>query len=516
MAFATGYVALSLKGSYVATQDDVLEIDQLKTDFLKRVRPKQTVNFNSIYYSQDQFKLLDPGNSLPRPNITLDDSQFYSSKDCFTSIFSSGTRNFDEKTLLWENFRCGRLSSLPRNFFTASPFIHPSGHSYVYLAYRLGKKNYTHIRWVHRYLPFFHVSELSELRDDFGRLPGIFNLLESMGREALIGIARGKGTILTSRYLFARLNYPRIRNITEYNVYARSDLDDFLKDSSYVLRNYQIGKPCFYRDGRLCWNYNIKHIFQLANTSTFIILFGLILIIVVVVRLLLFKIRAQRLEDEKRRLALRVLTHEFRTPITSLMLTMERLAKKYDQFDEELEDIYLRMSSEVNRLKRLTDTTRNYLKADKSKHLINLNWEKIPSTNDFVNEVATPFLELYPDQIQINYLEKDEQICLDTYWMGICLKNVIENAAAHGEFPVTINLEKKRNAIKIMVVDQGQCQFESLGIMAQEFVKGNKSSGTGLGMNIVKKACKEMGVDIQLTLNPTTMTLGIPLNKARL
>lgn len=515
MAFATGYVALSLKGSYLATPDDVLEIDQLKKDFLQWVKPKQIINFNSIYYSRHQFRLLDPTYTLSRPDVGVDYSQFYSSKGCFRNIFNN-SRRFDEKTLIWEDFRCGRRASLPRNYFTTSPFMHPSGQSYAYLAYKLGKKNYNNIRWVHRYLPFFHVSELRELRDDFGRLPGIFNILESMGREALVGISQGKGTILTSKYLFARLNYPRILNITEYNVYLRDDLELFLEDSPYVLSNYKVGKPCFFRDGSLCWNYNVKHVFQLANTSTLVVLFGLIIIVAVVVRLLLIKIKAQRLEDEKRRLALRVLTHEFRTPITSLMLTMERFAKKYELFDEELEEVYLRLSSEVNRLKRLTDTSRNYLKADKSKRLMDLRYEKVPSVNNFILETATPFMELYPDQVIFEPLDQDVEACIDTYWLGICLKNIIENATTHGELPVTITASHKKNSVTIAVSDRGHSQFESLGIMTQEFVKGNKSSGTGLGMNIVKKACREMGIEVGLKLNPTTLTLRVPLNKARL
>lgn len=50
--------------------------------------------------------------------------------------------------------------------------------------------------------------------------------------------------------------------------------------------------------------------------------------------------------------------------------------------------------------------------------------------------------------------------------------------------------------------------------MTQEFIKGNKSSGTGLGMNIVKKVCREMNIDLNLKLNPTTFTMTIPINQS--
>ena len=510
MAFATGYVALSLRGPHVATDSDVIEIDQLKYDFIKWVSPKQTVNFNSIYYTNDQFKLLDPSYTISSLQAGLSTDRFYSSGDCFKDVFSNRRRFFDEKTLLWEDYRCGRRNNLPRNFFLKPPFIHPSGQSYTFLAYKLGKGNRDSAAWVRRFLPFFHVLELSTLKENFGRLPGIFNLLESVGSDAISSIAQGKRTILTSEYLFTKLTYPQLPSVIEYRVYEKSDLDRFLKDSPYVLTNYRPGKNCFYRDGGLCWNYNVKHIFKLANTSSIFLIIGLIIIISVVVRLLLVKLREQALEDEKIRLALRVLTHEFRTPIASLMLESERFGKKYDDFDDEFEEIYLNMSREVSRLKRLTETSRNYLKADKSSKLMNLNTEKIISVNDFVYEIAMPYLDKFPEEITFVELEGDSAFHIDTYWMGIVIKNLIENAIAHGEFPIEIKISKVRSNLNITVIDQGNCQFESLGIMTQEFVKGNKSSGTGLGMNIVKKVCREMGVELKLSLNPTTFTLKIP------
>lgn len=298
----------------------------------------------------------------------------------------------------------------------------------------------------------------------------------------------------------------------EYRIYERDDLENFLKDNSpYILNNYKRGRSCFYRDGGLCWDYNIKHIFELANESTIVLFFGLIIIILVVVRMLLVKLKAQRLEDEQRRLALRVLTHEFRTPITSLTLLLEKMSKKYDLFDEDLEEVYLRFSSEVHRLRRLTETSRNYLKAKQSDKLLELNIEEIDSVNSYVEDIITPFIDGHGENVVFKPLEEDISLNQDTYWLGICMKNIVENAVTHGEFPVTISLKKDKNKLVFEVEDNGECQFESLGIMTQEFIKGNKSSGTGLGMNIVKKVCREMNVDLDLNLNPTIFRMSIPL-----
>ncbi len=511
MAFTTGYIALFIQGSYRATPSDILEINKIKQDFQKKVDPVFIINFNSLYFSEDQFKLLDPSVTF-EGSSQFKSRSYSSSQDCDLSFTGLLNRNNFEKVWIWEEFRCGRRARLPRAFFVEAPFLHPSGHSFAYLAFRLGKNNYDNRSWVMTHLPFFHVGELSKVRRTFGPLKGVFEILQSLDNPSLTDIVRGKGTILTNDYLFARLNYPKVFNILEYRIYTRKDLEFFLKDSPFILHNYQQGRSCFYQDGSLCWDYNVKHIFQLANTSTIVLFFGLILIILVVVRLLLVKIRAQRLEDEKRRLALRVLTHEFRTPITSLTLLLEKMGKKYDQFDEEMEEVYLRFSSEIHRLRRLVETSRNYLKAEQNQKLLQLNLEEVPSLNEFVWQVIEPFDEAHPGEILFEELKEDCAVMLDTYWMGICMKNILENAFTHGASPVKVRLSQLKDAILFEVEDQGQCEFESLGIMSQEFMKGNKSTGTGLGMNIVKKVCREMNVGLELKLNPTVLSLNIPIN----
>ena len=51
IAFTLGYFALFIQGSNVATQEEVMEINAIKTDFQRRVAPQSIVNFNSLYFS---------------------------------------------------------------------------------------------------------------------------------------------------------------------------------------------------------------------------------------------------------------------------------------------------------------------------------------------------------------------------------------------------------------------------------------------------------------------------------
>lgn len=512
MAFATGYVSLLLKGTYSSTPEDEQNITKLKIKFQKSVAPKSIINFNSLYYSPEQFQLIDPIYTLPEPGSDRS-VQYYSSKDCFKGMKSLLSRMNFEKVWVWEEYRCGKIANLNDDFFKQAPYVHPSGKSYAYLAVLLNKNNYKNRNWVLEHLQFFHVTELGMLEKTVGYLGGKFSILARMDVDSLRKIATGQGTILTSDFLLARIKYPSFFSILEYRFYAREDLESFMKDSPYFLHNYRFGRSCFYRDGQLCWEYRVKHILTIANKGTIVFLFGLILICVLVVRLLIIKLSSQKQEDEKRRLALRILGHEFRTPITSMLLLIEKLNKSYEKMDEEVQDSFLRLSSEVYRLQRLTETSRHYLKANKGKKLIHLNHEPIGSMNDFLYEITLPFSDTHGDKFIVNLPEEDSDFCLDSYWVQIVLKNLLNNAFFHGEPPVEFKALYSKDFVEFQVIDQGNCQFCSWGEMSEEFAKGNKSSGTGLGLNIVKQVVREMGGEIKYSTKPTIFTFKLKRKK---
>lgn len=502
MAFGTGYFALSIQGSYTATESDIQEINEIKLAFQKSVDPLMIINFNSLYYNQNLFQLLDP--IYVMADNKHNDVDYSKNGECFKNLTSLLNRENFEKVWIWEEYRCGKRDKLPGTFFKNPPYIHPSGVSYTFLAFKSGKTEYKLRNWGIYHLPYFHVTELKFLRTEIGSLGGIYDFLQSLDVNALRDIVKGQGTILTNEFLMARLNYPSVFSIVEYRIYSRDALDYFLRSSPYLLHNFKSGKACFYKDGPLCWDYNVRHLFRLANKGSVAVLIGFFIMIFLVVRILIVKLRNQKFEDERRRLALQVLTHEFRTPITSMLLNMERVQGKMDSFDDELQESILRISSDIHRLRRLTETSRNYLSIHKSKKLVALKNTKIPSINDFIHEqLFVYFDEFGTDKIIFNELKEDHEFCLDPYWIGICFKNIMNNAIDHGEFPITITLAMEKEELHITIQDEGTLRIDNQEEIWGEFVKGNQSKGTGLGLNIVKKVIKETGGDINLKTNPT-------------
>jgi signal transduction histidine kinase len=127
----------------------------------------------------------------------------------------------------------------------------------------------------------------------------------------------------------------------------------------------------------------------------------------------------------------------------------------------------------------------------------------------------TSFEETYGDDFKYKLSNIDTGFCLDSYWVQICLKNLVENAFKHGEKPVSASVSFENNKLLLSVKDEGVAQFDCLEKMTDEFVKGNKSSGTGLGLNIVKKVIKEMGGKLKYSNHPTVFTIELKKKKQK-
>jgi len=500
MAFIAGYFALYLKGSYQPSESDLQNITLIKEGFQNTVSPTGVINLDAHYPGRKRLKLLDP--KMTPESGHLKSNIYSSDNDCFFNVSTLIQALKGAKPLLWEEFRCGLRPSLPKGFFESAPYLHESGHSYVYLAYQLGRPPFNEELWIKKHIRFFHITELKLLR--FIKFLKPFEIFRNLNDESLSSLSDGKATILSKKFFLARNNL-FFNNGLEYRYYKMDDLKTFLGNSNFTIKPYQAGRSCFVVDGEMCWEYSLLHKLEMTNKTTIIFFVSSILIIMLVVWLLYSKIKGQKIEQERKKLALQVLTHEFRTPISSLILQVEEIKTAFSDLAPNIQESFLRLAGDVYRLQRLTETSRNYLKLNKKVKLVDCKYFKIPSFNDFVSEQ----LENY--DVEFIPLIEDITFCLDTYWIGIALKNLIENALAHGEKPITVTIETAPKNVKIIVTDSGTCQFGSIGEMRTEFVKGNKSSGSGLGLNIVHKIMREMGGDLTYDKEPTSFSIIIPL-----
>ena len=512
LAFYSGYSWFGIRQNLVAGPEEMEEILELKLNFFQSEDFLLEIDLGYFYptsYHQQLLYTEEEKNNYSGQDKKVLAALFSSAMSCKNQeqywIFSGELER--DKFRLWEQIRCGTSQLPEKDFFLLPPYLHPSGFSYMYLAYKL----HPHFRtreWLKENLKYFHLKELDEIKEELGKLPNPYHFLSTMDNLSKENLYNGDVPLLTKEFLFFPYkDYFQVHNLIYY-IYSRTKLEDYLAKSQFTISKVHFGKSCLFVDGEICWNFTTKQLMQHVSLKTFVPFLLLVLFVMILLILLMRTFKKEAIEDEKRRMALRILGHELRTPIASMMLAQESLLHHLDELSEEAQETFLRMTSSTHRLHRLVEMSKNYLAASlkNSQSLISTQFRMVPSIRDYLEDIAQDFPE-----VEYQFSGPDSSFILDEYWCMICVKNLLSNACVHGKDPrkmeVRINSEVLPQILEIKVITGGTCDFESLEVMSQEFVKGKKSEGTGLGLNIVVQVLKAIGGELHYSKNPTTFSL---------
>lgn len=495
LSFSTAYYAINLQQKTLASTNDISNIQKYKKEFIAKKSALIEIDLSAMYPSRRYSQLLSPANVFSRETST---PKTYFSRPCF-SVNEKMSKLYFEKSAIWEDFRCNRIQKLPDDFFDNSPLIHESGVSYAYLAFLSGREPFYTQDWVRANLNLFHVYELEELPAK--SLEGNFRVLSRLKKIDLESLIKGSPFIITDDAFIAR--NPLDINVT-YKIYSKIDLEKFFLEKSYFIKLYQEGEQCFYREGRFCWEKSSGPLVQIFMQSS-IVLFGSSIIIILLIAVILFrKIKQQKFEEERKKHALRVLTHELRTPISNLLLQVERINQQSDLLPSTILDDFLKMEGEVYRLKRLAEKSTSYLQTHDGPALIAINYQRVSSINDLVLDMIDDYLE---KGVTFIPSREDQEFSLDVYWFSICVKNLVENALYHGKRPVTLELVLHQEMLTLKVIDHGVSSYKTLDEILLSDRTGKNSTGLGLGLSIVQKIMKEMDGRLAYSSEPTTFTL---------
>lgn len=495
LSFSTAYYAVNLQNKTTASPNEIEEIQKIKSDFANSRKAFLEIDLSSMYPSRKYSVLLQPQNAMSR---VAGNSKTYFSRPCAVKS-EKMSKAVMQKSEIWEDFRCNQISELPERFFENTPLIHDNGLSYAYLAFLSGRSPFYNSEWVRSNLNLFHINELEDLPAK--GLEGNFKFLSKLGKMELEEIVLGRPYIINDDFVLVR---KRNDYNVSYKIFTRDDFDNFLKEKIYYLRPYQHQKECFYREGRFCFEKDSGTLVQFLMQSSIFIFSGSVLVLFLVAVILFRKISLQNFEEERKKHALRVLTHELRTPISNLLLQVEQINKQTDGIPAHILEEFLKIEGEVYRLKRLAEKSTSYLQTHDGSSLLALTSQSVPSINELILDLVHDFLEkgvkALPSKI-------DSAFSLDVYWFDICVKNLIENALYHGASPISVKWEVVDKELILSVIDHGICNFKNLEELINSDRSGKNSRGLGLGMNIVQKIMKEMDGKLIYSQKPTTFSL---------
>lgn len=216
-----------------------------------------------------------------------------------------------------------------------------------------------------------------------------------------------------------------------------------------------------------------------------------------------------------------IASHEFRTPLSTVLSSASLIQQYKDKGDLEKVDKHVqRIKSSVNHLTLILNDFLSLGKLEEGK--IEINKENIHLDN-FMSEISEEVKAFFKEgqQLKIQYAEEIKQISSDARILRNIMFNLISNASKYSESHKNIFLTCARNNNQIVF----HIRDEGIGIPKEDhkhlfdrFFRASNAGnvqGTGLGLNIVKRYVDLLKGSITFESEygkGSTFIVGIPAN----
>ncbi|CAM4140066.1 sensor histidine kinase VxrA [Vibrio neonatus] len=368
-----------------------------------------------------------------------------------------------------------RGTKLPLKWFARSNPIHPGGGTY---AARYVK---AHPERAKELEPYMHISErkLAEPSSLLGRL-------QVMHSDGIASLLSGAPMFLQDKEFW-------LRKGDSYFVFDIKVLEQNATQAELSFMPISQVSECFFERGNICWKQHDNS--HLIKKLVYVLVF---LNVTLIVGWSIYRWNSKREEMRSRMLILQILTHELRTPIASLSMTVEGFRREFEHLPESVYDEFRRLCEDSRRLRQLAEASKDYLQSDNQA----LATEHLPSMQEWLEYKV----ENYPGDVELK-LDKDIEVQINIYWLGTCIDNLVNNAIKYGVGKVELYVHRSDNTLTIEVQDQGQLSAKDWKQVRKPFVS---EAGLGLGLTIVESMVGRMGGKMKLIGPPTKFVMEIP------
>ncbi|MCG9685034.1 sensor histidine kinase [Vibrio sp. Isolate23] len=367
-------------------------------------------------------------------------------------------------------------TKLSEKWFARSGLIHPGGGTYAKRYVSLHPERQEQLQ------QYMHIKErpLAPRETLLGRL-------QRMNEETILALLSGSSMFLEQGEMWLRQN-------DSYLVFPESIWKQNADDAGLSVQLKSESNSCFVQRGNLCWD--VEDHSQILRVSMVVLVIANILL---VLGWSVYRWNTKRQEMKSRMLILQILTHELRTPIASLSLTVEGFRREFEKLPESVYDEFRRLCEDSRRLRQLAEASKDYLQSDNKP----LATEWVPSVKEWLEFKVD---EEFNGKIQL-VVNHDIAAKLNVYWLGTCIDNLIRNATKYGVAPIVLDVSTDDNLITVKVIDQGELTQKDWRQLRKPFVS---KAGLGLGLTIVESMVGRMGGKMTLIGPPTTFILEIP------
>ncbi|WP_347888269.1 sensor histidine kinase VxrA [Vibrio vulnificus] len=420
-------------------------------------------------------KLLSPDSMLPQTaNYPLKDIQqlYQLSKTCNGKLPLSPLIT---EPLVFTRSVCKGVK-LNTRWFSRSALIHPGGGTYAARYIQKFPEEHETLK------KFMHIKERTdEVGDE------LLTTLQQMDDETISSLIAGSIMFVDREQLW-------LRRGDYYHVFDKSVWSNNVEKAGLSLSIRSDSASCFVQRGNICWD---------VEDHSQILRFSMIVLVIANIMLVagwaVYRWNSKRQEMRSRMLVLQILTHELRTPIASLSLTVEGFRREFEHLPETVYDEFRRLCEDTRRLRQLAEASKDYLQSDNQQ--LATDW--IPSVEEWL---LFKIEDEFPEGVAFK-INQDVSAKINVYWLGTCVDNLIRNAVKYGVAPVTLDVQTGDSKLTIRVTDNGKLTSRDWSNLRRPFVS---KSGLGLGLTIVESMVGRMGGKMKLIGPPTTFILEIP------
>lgn len=243
-----------------------------------------------------------------------------------------------------------------------------------------------------------------------------------------------------------------------------------------------------------------------------LLLAGLAVVLVVILTSTFFISRAFRREAEIAELQadfVSAVSHEFRTPLTSIRQLLELLSSGRIREPEKIDHYYRILDNESARLQRMVEDLLDFRRMESSARPYH---PEIIEIGDLLRRIAVAFREEYGlnEKALVLDIKETQYVHMDRESLSRAIWNLLDNAVKYsGDEPrIVVACGKRGDKTLIAISDKGiGIGKEEQARVFRKFVRGSAVKnthvkGTGLGLAMVRKTLEDQGAAIELESAP--------------
>ena len=200
-------------------------------------------------------------------------------------------------------------------------------------------------------------------------------------------------------------------------------------------------------------------------------------------------------------------SHEFKTPLTSMGAILEHLISSGGSVPEDIHDFYQILQHDTDRLKRLVKNVLDFSKIEEGKR----NYQLKPGNISHLVQKEIESFQLESGiSVSVQFDEDIPPVSVDDDALSQALHNILDNAVkfSPSDKIIDVKILKRPFDVEIVVRDRGMGFSENeIKRVLNKFYRGKHASqvsptGTGLGLALVKHIMEAHGGEVCIQSQP--------------